>query len=517
MFRRVCLLIFIACARLEAAGPQVEIRNGDQAGQTRSEVERLRDEVDQLRAEVERLRSTIGGRATGQEPISAPPAQATIQQPTEVTKTGVQGQPQYSARPENPEIAVPNKAQGGDLSGAGTLLRTDRITVGGYGDVQFRGSAINERADGGGLPSFQSTRFVLGIAAVLAEKQNVTFNSEIEYEFGTREIDVEQAFIEWRVRPEFAFRGGIIVPAIGRFNTYHDSNLNLATIRPLVNQFVVPTAYRDTGVGVRGRFQLPHDWRLTYEADFVNGMQSLNADGERTPFSRLLGQSSAAEPGLVGFQSPNRRKALAGRLGLSPRNGMEFGVSAYNGRFNQQAAPPQSATLLFVDASYHRGKIGINGEYGRSNIVGGIPRQSPVPPALDPAFPDTLVALSKFVADRSPGQDGFYIEGTYYFHPRFMLKHFDEDAYWAPMVRFEGVRRDRTLQDFYLNERRTTLGVNVAPSLRAIFKFGYVFNRPLGNVPNVSGPIGGADFGNNPIPFANYGKNGFTGSVAYVF
>jgi len=38
--------------------------------------------------------------------------------------------------------------------------------------------------------------YVLGIAAVLAEKQNILFNSEIEYEFGSREIDIEQAYLE---------------------------------------------------------------------------------------------------------------------------------------------------------------------------------------------------------------------------------------------------------------------------------------------------------------------------------
>jgi hypothetical protein len=279
----------------------------------------------------------------------------------------------------------------------------------------------------------------------------------------------------------------------------------------------VPTAYRDTGIGVRGRFKLPHDIRLTYEANLVNGMQSLNADGEPTPFSRLLGQSSAAEPGLVGFQSPNRRKAVAGRIGLSPLNGFEFGVSAYNGRFNQQEQSPQSATLVFVDGSYHRGSVAINGEYGLSNIVGGIPRRSPAPPAFDPSYPDTLVALSQFVADKTPGQDGFYIEGAYYLHPELMQKHFDEGFYWAPVVRFEGVRRDRTIDNFYLNERRITVGVNFAPSARAIFKFGYAFNHPLGPIPDVSGPIGGAEFGKNPVPFLNYGRNGFVGSVAYVF
>jgi hypothetical protein len=44
----------------------------------------------------------------------------------------------------------------------------------------------------------------------------------------------------------------------------------------------------------------------------------------------------------------------------------------------------------------------------------------------------------------------------------------------------------------------------------------YIFNSTFGPVPNVAGTVGG-DFGNNPIPFLDYGKNGFTGSVAYVF
>src|SRR4029077_17734541 len=117
----------------------------------------------------------------------------------------------------------------------------------------------------------------------------------------SREIDVEQAFVEWKVRPEIAFRGGIIVPALGRFNTFHDSYLNLTTIRPLINQFIVPSAYRDAGLGVRGRIKLPHKTKLTYEADVVNGMRGSNSDDEATPFSRLLGQSSASEPGLVAF------------------------------------------------------------------------------------------------------------------------------------------------------------------------------------------------------------------------
>lgn len=491
------------------------------------EVDLLRHEVEQLRSELARLRSIVDEAVKSREalasesslaPSTVTSQQSTQQEPKPSPTREEKNKPEASQKLAPAEPALTSKAKGGDLSGAGNLLRTDRITIGGYGDFQFRQSSINERADGGGTPTFQNTRLVLGIAAVLAEKQNIVFNSEIEYEFGSHEIDVEQAYVEWRVRPEFAFRGGIFVPAIGRFNTFHDSYLNLTTIRPLINQFIVPTAYRDAGIGVRGRFKLPYKMKLTYEAGVVNGMRSTNTDGEPTPFSRLLGQSSASEPGLFAFQAHRSSKAVVGRIGLSPINGLEIGASVYNGKFSDLGEPSQSATILFLDGSYHRGALMINGEFGRSNIVGGIPRKSSAPPLFDANDPASIAALAEFVAQRSPGQDGFYLEGAYKFSPpRGLAAKFDEGSYISPVIRYEVVRLDRTLANFYLNRSRTTLGLNIAPSSTVIFKLNYLFNHAFGPIPNAAGDVGGAVFGVSPLPYRGYGKNGFTGSIAYVF
>jgi hypothetical protein len=478
-----------------------------------NDVKDLQVELDHLRREVERLRSLVDAISNERTSQSTAPA---VGQSADLTGGQAPTQQEKESLAQKPKVAVASKAQGGDLAGAGNLLRTDRITIGGYGDFQFREAAISERADGGGTPTFQNTRFVLGIAAVLAEKQNIVFNSELEYEFGSREIDVEQAYVEWRVRPQFAFRGGIIVPAIGRFNTFHDSYLNLTTIRPLINQFIVPSAYRDAGIGVRGRVNLPHKMKFSYEANLVNGMQGTNADDEPTPFSRLLGQSSAAEPGKIAFQAENRRKAVVGRLGFSPIPGLEFGASAYNGHFNKLSDPAQSVTILFFDGSYRRKRLAINGEFGRSNIVGGIPRRSPNPPVVDLNDPNSIQQLADFVAQRSPGQDGFYIEGSYQF-PSPFAKKLDDGAYVAPVIRYEVVRLDRTIPNFYLNRSRTTLGLNIAPSSTVIFKLDYLFNHTFGPVPQVPAGIGEPLFGGSPLPHLGYGRNGFTGSIAYVF
>lgn len=494
---------------------------------TAADDKKVQDQLDELRREIERLRAELDARKPEAQK-SMPPSNQSGTNQTGSPQTGTQkppqeesqGTPQYTGAAQNPNIAMATKAHGGDLSGLADLLRTQRIAIGGYGDFQARQSPLNERDDGGGTSTFQSTRFVLGIAAVLSEKQNIVFNSEIEYELGTSEIDVEQAFVGWKVRPEFELRGGIIVPALGHFNTFHDSNLNLLTLRPLMNQYIIPTAYRDVGMGIRGAFKLPRDMRLFYEANVSNGFQAHNADGVATPFSRLVGQSSAAEPGLIGFQDNNDNKAVSGRIGFSPLLGLEFGASVYGGQFNDRGTPAESVTIAVLDGSYARGPLAINGEYARSTIVGaGIARRSPAPPLCDPSVDPSCTALAQFVAQTSPGQDGFYIEGAYKFFGGLFAdhKHFDDGAYIAPVVRYEAVRLDRTISNFYLNRSRVTFGFNIAPSPSMIFKLNYALNHPFGSVPNVPGPIAHSDFGNNPTPFLNYGKNGFVGSIAYVF
>jgi hypothetical protein len=522
----VLLLFFFTVSSRVAAAQSSAASSRNQSG----EIQQLRKEVNELGEDVKRLHALLDAKRRS-EMAAAPAAQTSpAVQPAAQTPSASEearqaaaedkGLPLYTGRSDDPRIAMATKAHGGDLSGAGNLLRTDRVTVGGYGDFQFRTPGLNERADGGGTSTFQSTRFVLGVAAVLSQKQNVTFNSEIEYELGTSEIDVEQAFISWRMRPEFDFRAGIIVPPLGRFNTYHDSNLNITTLRPLIDQFIVPTAYRDAGLGVRGVFRLPREMKISYEADVVNGFQALNADGKATPFSRLLGQSSAAEPKLIALQASHNSKAVAGRLGFSPILGLEFGLSTYAGRFTKQDDPKKSVTIVFFDASYQQGPFVLNGEYGHSNIIGpGILRKSPTPPVVNSIDPLSIAALGDYVAQTSPGQDGFYVESGYkFFRGLFRNREkFDEGAYLMPVVRYEIVRRDRTLSDFYLNESRTTLGLNVAPSPSVIFKLNYIFNHTFGKVPNLPGGINGGEFGSDPIPFRDYGKNGFTGSVAYVF
>src|SRR5207253_9614356 len=103
-----------------------------------SEVERLRDEVQQLRGEVERLRTLV--ESAKPQPAAQAAGERTEQSTSQLNQSTTQvestGATQRAAAQDITRVAVATKAQGGDLAGAGNLLRTDRITIGGYGDAE---------------------------------------------------------------------------------------------------------------------------------------------------------------------------------------------------------------------------------------------------------------------------------------------------------------------------------------------------------------------------------------------
>ena len=459
-FSLIPALTSAATAQTPSAAPYAP--PADTSVASEDEVRLLREEVRALRQELDEMKHLVAGTKDPDLPTGAlaePGAPAAHAAPE------TEGAPQTTSAPSDDRIALSAKSQGGDLAGAGNLLRSDRITIGGYGDFQFRGSGVNEKGDGGGTPTFNSPRLVLGIGAVLAEKQNIYFSSEIEYEFGGKEVEVEQAFVEWRGRPELAVRGGIFTPSIGRFNVYHDSNINIGAIRPLINQFIVPTAYSDTGIGVRGRFRLPARMKLSYEADLVNGLggASDSEEGEAALFSRLGGQAESGHD--LAFQDVNGNKAFVGRLGFSPTPGLELGGSIYAGRTSPSGDVRRTLRMVFVDGSYSRGGLSINGEYARTTARGpDVTRSSPVP-AFDPNDEESLEALADFVNAPSPGEDGFYLEGTYRFVPRVFREHFDDGAYIAPIVRVEGLRHGSNNWQLLLESNTDNSGTQLRPVL----------------------------------------------------
>jgi hypothetical protein len=215
-----------------------------------------------------------------------------------------------------------------DRFGKGGLLVRDhsghgQVTVGGYADIEFE-NFENTRS------TFDQHRWILNVGAELGER--LKFYSEYEIEHGgpdasgDGEAKVEQAHIDYLINDAVNVRAGALLMPFGRFNIYHDSDLQDLTDRPLVNRDIIPTTWTESGAGFYGEFNPViggyEDLIVAYEAYVVNGLDAGFSD------TGLRGARGSIEA------DNNNNKAFVTRLAMSPALGHEVGFSYYQGKIN---------------------------------------------------------------------------------------------------------------------------------------------------------------------------------------
>jgi hypothetical protein len=91
------------------------------------------------------------------------------------------------------------------------------VSIGGYLEANTQYMQTNGKTDG---LSFQARRMTIFLASSI--NRRIKFLSEIEFEDGTKEINIEFAAMDIELTPLLNLRGGIIMNPIGSFNQNHD-------------------------------------------------------------------------------------------------------------------------------------------------------------------------------------------------------------------------------------------------------------------------------------------------------
>jgi len=220
------------------------------------------------------------------------------------------------------------------------------IAIGGYMEANTEYSGSPGVYNGF---SFQARRVSIFLESSIAK--NIKFNSEIEYEDGGEDIEVEYAFLDLELNPLINIRGGIILNPIGSFNENHDGPKWDFVDRPFSSTTLIPSTLSEVGFGLFGKYY-HHLWSLGYEAYLTNGFDGgiiLNSDG----------RTSLAD----GNQNPNKFEQnnsglpmFTGRVSARNRKIGEFGVSYLTDVYNQWQtndgliiAPKLSASILAGD------------------------------------------------------------------------------------------------------------------------------------------------------------------------
>lgn len=185
---------------------------------------------------------------------------------------------------------------------------------GGYGELTLN-------APGNGSATIDMRRLVLFFGHDFSEK--IRFYSEVEIEHAIvsaddrGEVEVEQAYLDGLLDRRLNLRGGLLLMPMGIVNVYHEPPSFNGVDRPDVDQLVIPTTWREPGVGIFG--ELAEGFR--YQLYVVNGF---NANG--------FGAEKAIRSGHQEAQLAHARD-VGGilRVDYEPILGTVVGGSAYVG------------------------------------------------------------------------------------------------------------------------------------------------------------------------------------------
>src|SRR3989449_8058164 len=180
------------------------------------------------------------------------------------------------------------------------LVAQEHTTVGGYGEVHYTNSTGAKTP-----PVVNLARFVVYLAHSFDDR--LAFRSELEVEDAKivggqagGEVALEQAYLDYRLADWITLRTGLVLAPVGIINETHEPPTFNGVDRPGFDHDVIPTTWREIGVGVVGT--IPGGSGLAYRVYLVNG---LRADGlsaaEGVREGRQEGrQASFANPSFTG-------------------------------------------------------------------------------------------------------------------------------------------------------------------------------------------------------------------------
>eukprot|EP01136_Pigoraptor_vietnamica_P031500 Opistho-1_new@92147 len=160
--------------------------------------------------------------------------------------------------------------------------------------------------------------------------QKIKFMSEIEFEDGTKEINIEFAALDFQFANLFNFRGGIIMNPIGAFNQNHDGPKWEFSDRPISATQMLPATFSNVGMGFYGK-KYTKQWVFAYETYLTNGFDETIIDNENSRTSL-----PAAKANKDRFEESSNGQALfTGKIAIRNRKIGELGLSYMGGVYNK--------------------------------------------------------------------------------------------------------------------------------------------------------------------------------------
>ena len=252
-------------------------------------------------------------------------------------------------------FAVPEELELESFSGLGPaaskVYKRDRgLSIGGYGEVRLR--TFHNTDDDNQDDVFDALRAVLYVGYKFNDRWVV--NSEFKFEHagngGGGSVSTEFLTIDYLWKQSANVRVGLVLVPMGFINEIHEPTFFYGAERPEVERVILPSTWRENGVGIFGRIAD----RIDYRAYVINGFEG----------------SDFTSGGLRGGRQKGSRAlandfAFVARVDVDVVPGLQVGGSVYTGQSGQEedvtdpndpdnslGVPDAQTTIYEVHAQY---------------------------------------------------------------------------------------------------------------------------------------------------------------------
>ena len=199
------------------------------------------------------------------------------------------------------------------------------VAIGGYveGNYQY----LSEKGISEGH-QFQMRRLTIFLSSSISKR--IKFLTEIEFEDGTKEINIEFASVDIEFNPLLNLRGGVIMNPIGAFNQNHDGPKWEFVDRPISATQLLPATWSNVGFGLYGK-KYTDNWVYAYEVYLTNGFDDkiIANTANRTSLPASKENKDRFE------ESFNGSPLLTGKFAIRNRQIGELGLSYMGGVYNK--------------------------------------------------------------------------------------------------------------------------------------------------------------------------------------
>jgi hypothetical protein len=199
------------------------------------------------------------------------------------------------------------------------------VAVGGYVEANWQHLGTNGVSEGN---QFQMRRLTLFLGSSIYKK--IKFLSEIEFEDGTKEINIEFASVDFELHPLLNLRGGVVMNPIGAFNQNHDGPKWEFIDRPISATQMLPATWSNVGFGLYGKLY-KNNWVYAYETYLTNGFDDKIISNTQ---NRTSLPASKLNPNRF-EESSNGQMLVTAKVAVKNRKIGELGLSYMGGVYNK--------------------------------------------------------------------------------------------------------------------------------------------------------------------------------------